>query len=394
MHPLIVGSAKAGVRAIALLVVVQSCKLFDREPARLSFYARDTGQLLWENAQVPMHGQPWIGPNAVYVLGPTHEVQALNKFTGAALWKRTLPVQRGGTVGFGGVRSDRGVLYVGDERLFALDEKDGTILWEFSSSLGVDIGRDTPVLWNDIVMVGSSNGYVIGVDALTGVEKWRTVLIAPERGVGTWVAPVVAGRLLVGATDFRVGQPRGQLASLDAATGTIKWTRNIPVHLAASSPSATSDAVGTPSVAIAASTDGPVYGYDLASGDPKWKIPPIPMTDPPRPDSLIRDFRELVVCSNLLVVTSTLQIIIAADPETGREIWRTSNAYGSPLQVSCDNRSVFVMTWGSALEVFELTTGRKRWELAEKKLFGWSVTPDGDRVFGGGLGGAVAARNP
>lgn len=383
--------------ALCLISGAAACSVFDgvnESGSRGPQPSRDTGETLWLNPQVSSGGQPWLGPAAVYYLGRAHEVAALDKATGALLWQRVLPVQRGGTVGFGGVRSDRGVLYVGDERLFALDERDGTILWEFASPLGVDVGNDIPVLWNTTVLLASSNGYVFAVDALTGAERWHTSLVAAERGVRTWIGPVVGGRLLVGVTDFRAGQPKGSFAALDAESGAPLWIQALPVHLGASSPTTTLDPVGTATVAIAASADGPVYGYDLATGAQRWKLPPLPMTDPPMPDSLIRDLRELAICRDVLVVGSARSIIVAADPTTGRELWRARNDHGSPYNISCDDRSVFVVTWGDQLETFDLATGKKRWELAEQKSFGWTVTPEGDRVFGGNFRGAIAARNP
>lgn len=67
----------------------------------------------------------------MYFLGRDHQLTAVYKDSGRVRWSIALSVQRVQTVGFGGRLVD-GKLIVGDQDIFAVDSRDGTILWRFA----------------------------------------------------------------------------------------------------------------------------------------------------------------------------------------------------------------------------------------------------------------------
>ncbi len=373
---------------LLLFIGTNGCFLFEKgtftEPESLE------GELVWQKAELSSASIPWLGPGVVYMLSSQHEVHALEQETGALRWTTKLPVNRSLNVGFSGVRAATGIVYVGDERLFALREGDGSILWEYASPVAIDVGRDTPVLWRDLVFLASSNGYVIAVDATTGRERWSTTLVDAAPRVGTWVSPVVGNRLIVGITDFRVGQPKGHVAALDTETGRVLWQRPLPHQVTAASPTATFDPLAIDDVVAANSSDGPVYGFDIATGIQLWKVPAL-QTTPPTPDSLLRDDRQLARCGAELIVASSSQVIIAVDPASGVERRRLRMRWGSPTGISCDDSTLFAVAFGGQLEAFALG-GARVWELGNIPRFVSSVTPNGRFVFGGGPTGIFAVR--
>jgi len=147
------------------------------------------------------------------------------------------------------------------------------------------------------------------------------------------------------------------------------------------------------SVVVAGARDGPLYGFDRATGDVRWSVPPLPfphVTDP----ALIRDIHWLASCNGLVFVGSSSTIVLAIEPETGLERWRTPLSLSSAEPVWCDDRSVLVMRPLGGIEVLNLVDGTTRWELRVPEYdFFYGALSDGARLYVGGLEGVYALRN-
>jgi outer membrane protein assembly factor BamB len=351
-------------------------------------------RIVWALEGYDNGGRPWVDERRVYFLGWQHRLTVLEKETGRLSWTVDFPVtSQFRTVGFGGFTA-QGKVIVGDRWLFALDTADGRELWRFAPPEGVDVGRDIPELWNDLVFTGSSNGLVFAVDLATGTQRWVT-RVGPERHVGTWIAPVRDGTVYVGITDFEAqenGEPQGAVAALDASTGALLWKSDIPHHVDPMSPTATIDPVAVGSVVVVGARDGPVYALDRITGEQRWKLPPFPfphVTDA----ALIRDIHSLTACDGMLVVGSTSSIVVALDSETGAERWRTPGSPGSVDWLACDERSVYVYRPFGFMEVLDRATGDRRWAITQGYDFVIGIAIEGGRIYAGGLSGLYALRN-
>lgn len=334
------------------------------------------------------------------ILGKQHEVHAFRATNGDVLWTTVLPVNRERTVGFGGARAPNGTLLVGDERLFALNERDGSIVWEFSTPEAVDIGRDVPELWNDLVIVASSSGYVLGVDVASGTERWRQFFGPGVGRVSTWIGAVVDGAIPVGLTDFRNGlEPKGAVAVLEAATGTVRWRRDIPYHLTPTGPTATIDPLIAGSVVVVSARDGPGYAFDVRNGSLRWKVPIFPQV-PPVPEDNAREIHHFATCGGRLLVSSTNREILALDPETGSRLWAARMERGHGMDLSCDNTTVFAVALGGQLETFRLADGSPTWRIIRNYVldgkpiyaFGGQILSVDGFAFGGSVYGTTAMR--
>ncbi|WP_418894935.1 pyrroloquinoline quinone-dependent dehydrogenase [Limibacterium fermenti] len=137
---------------------------------------------------------------------------AINAATGKLLWKKVRSNTK--TRGYG---ANRGVAYLdgklfrgsSDAHFFAMDAKDGKILWE------TDLGSGTPgaaipmapLVWNNLIFVGIAGGdqvgvvgYVYALDAKTGKTVWtfcsvpdykenpKTSTGLPVTGGGYWTS--------------------------------------------------------------------------------------------------------------------------------------------------------------------------------------------------------------
>jgi outer membrane protein assembly factor BamB len=126
----------------------------------------------------------------------------------------------------------KGTLYINNaaNTVLALDPDSGEVLWQyrrpllegFSSSGHAGLTR-----YNNYLITGFSDGYVVAVDALTGILVWEHDLaaeiaaVSPDgelRLVDADATPVVSGDILVAASIS------GGLQGLEADSGTVLWT--------------------------------------------------------------------------------------------------------------------------------------------------------------------------
>jgi len=125
--------------------------------------------------------------------------------------------------------------YFNDEHVYALDAKDGTLLWKFKSEGGpfdasvalVDLDGDGKL---EVLAADSSTGTLFCIDG-AGKEQWKHTL--PN---STDSPPAVAdidgdGKLEIVVGTMSLGDKNGRVVVLDAATRKVKWTAKVPGHV-------------------------------------------------------------------------------------------------------------------------------------------------------------------
>ncbi|MGH7512102.1 MAG: PQQ-binding-like beta-propeller repeat protein [Gemmatimonadales bacterium] len=175
-------------------------------------------------------GSPAVVGATVYIGSTDANVYALDRATGGLRWKTatggrvtSTPVVAGGRV----------YLVSYDGRLYALDAGTGAVAWTFrtagerrftarhlhgfapdaeSMPDPFDIYLSSPVVWRDLVVFGSGDGHVYGVDASSGRLRWSYLT-----GDVVHASPAVAGGTVY------IGSWDGWLYALDAAKGTLRW---------------------------------------------------------------------------------------------------------------------------------------------------------------------------
>lgn len=114
----------------------------------------------------------------------------------------------------------------------AYDAGTGDLLWEYDP--GVDRERAKlfccgvvnrgVALWEDMVILGTLDGYLVAVDRATGTERWRTLTIDQSKNYSITGAPrVVANGVVIignGGSEYGV---RGYVSGYDAQTGEQLW---------------------------------------------------------------------------------------------------------------------------------------------------------------------------
>jgi quinohemoprotein ethanol dehydrogenase len=132
-----------------------------------------------------------------------------------------------------------GVIYTTGEwsTAYALDARDGKILWTFDPK--VDRGRARTIccdavnrgvaLYHGKVYLGTLDGRLIALDATSGKPVWDIVIADQSKAYAITGAPrIVKGMVLIGNAGSEFGV-RGYLSAYDADTGKLVWrTYTVP----------------------------------------------------------------------------------------------------------------------------------------------------------------------
>lgn len=165
-------------------------------------------------------GSPSIDGNTLFAEpgGSGTATVALNKLTGATLWKSgseetgyASPV----LADFGGKRT---VILFKAKSLVGLDAKSGSELWRTDWKTDYDINAATPLVFGNHILVSSGYGTGIGLYEVgpTGlVQKWR------NRSLRSHINTPVIHQGGVFGLDGNTGG--GNLVGLDLATGDKRW---------------------------------------------------------------------------------------------------------------------------------------------------------------------------
>lgn len=196
-----------------------------------------------------LRSSPIVADGMVFVVDVLGNLRALNQSTGAVEWSGSAGV------GFGLLASSPaiadGMIFIGaDYSLFALDEFNGTQIWELP--IGDRIRWSSPAVADGMVFVGAETNKIYGVNEFSGVKVWEYTTSADVQS-----SPAVAdGVVFIGSYD-------GKVYALNQTTGAWIWdyTTGGAVH---SSPAVADGLV------IVGSNDNKVYALNQSTGSVIW----------------------------------------------------------------------------------------------------------------------------
>ena len=250
---------------------------------------------------------------------------------------------------------------VADQDVFSVDPATGAIQWRFRSAVGRRPGAEAPVAWNGTLYTGSGTGHLFALDQRTGALRWVQSVADTSDSV---FRPVVSnGVVYVGISRYPPGlaQIGSRVAAVDAATGSVRWTRDLPL-LAPRPSNGTRDVMLTGSLVIAASGDGIMNALDLASGETRWTAP---RAQPPRGSGLTFtpdvDSRGLASDAVRIYASSGTGAVVALSPADGTQRWASPANLNAVFDLRTDGESVFAVQFFGPLAVLDAATGAVRW---------------------------------
>lgn len=251
---------------------------------------------------------------------------------------------------------NNGTVYIGsfDGNLYALDALTGAKKWQFITG---DIIKGTPTVVNGVVYFASNDKKLYALDAETGAKKWES---NPASIVLTsafnFAAPMVANGVLYYGGDHH-------LYAVDAATGVKKWEyQNDEVYSWEASPTVV-DGVVFASIRGSSGGKSGMHALNAATGALKWHQPGIGLSE-----------SSPAVVNGILYVGSEFYGLMAMDAQTGAIKWTFDSGPIVNSSPTVANGIVYVGTslFGSKdndkLYAVDANTGVKKWEFK---------TPDG-----------------
>lgn len=181
----------------------QLLQAFDRETGRLRWFAKLDGQPTtspvvnggWVYVTVGVNGIE--APDASQTVAPDGSSQAGGQSTSGS----TDETGDGGGAG----------VVPGPARVVAIDAETGEVRWSHDISINRAI-RTPPAVADGTVVVGTDLGTVVGLDAMTGLERW-----------GFQAAGAINGSPAIANGEVIVGDYAGAVHSLDLQTGAEQW---------------------------------------------------------------------------------------------------------------------------------------------------------------------------
>lgn len=233
------------------------------------------------------------------------DVELRSTATGEALWSARLAARVGAAVAHAVSAPGLPRLVVvaeGERRLVALDLRTGEARWAWTSRQG---GAFKLRRVGKLLLVTAGDATVTALDLGSGEPVWRHA----DRGFFT-AAPLVHRDRCV-ALAGEGGRGPARVVALDAYTGALRWSADADAP-ACCAPVAAGDTVA---VALAAREGVTLAGYDLATGEERFRAPlgALPGVYNARP--AVTAFDDLVVAS---LPTGR---VVAVDANTGATRW-------------------------------------------------------------------------
>jgi outer membrane protein assembly factor BamB len=339
---------------------------------------------LW-SVRIDGWGRPVVADGMVYAMSRQHEIVALDERTGGVRWRTrtgvTDGVPFGSALGFAAPH-----VLAGDYDVIALDGQSGAVRWRFSPAQGYGPGLYLGDVASGTVFAGSPAGYLYAVNADDGVLRWSASMNATK--AATVYQPRVYRDLVVAGFSVFDSPPRGGLVAVEATSGTERWHMYFPPRGNTGSSAWAGGPVVWSGLLVAANSTGSIYGFNPATGEIVFEIPP-----EQDGTSTTQDFRALAVVGNILVAGSTSGDVSAYEHRTRRRRWRyRALELGSvAFALTADDRFVYVPFVGGRIVAIDVRTGRPRWRSDRHQgLFAWPPAVMDGHVYAAGAGSITA----
>jgi outer membrane protein assembly factor BamB len=236
-----------------------------------------------------------------------------------------------------------GIVYVGADEFFALDASTGRQVWRTAITLDSDKDAGAAVAGDTVIVMDGYSDNLVGFEARTGVERWRTEFNWHLNGIP------IAAEGIVYAGSFEpsnvicigiCGSPH--FSAIDVETGSTKWS------VGGIDTARTAVAVADGTLWHVAA--GTLHARNAETGDPLWDF-----------DMRAESTSSPAVAGGLVYVGDQTGNLYALDAATGSEHWRFVANGGISSSPTVANGTVVVGTDDNHVHAIDAANGQERW---------------------------------
>ncbi len=290
---------------------------------------------------------PVVADGRIFAIDGANKVVALDEETGSILWSYKVRV-----TGKGRTRRGKDSLV---ERV-----KDPLAIWDRGGADKEAVGGGVAVV-DGRVYVTSGFGVMIALDADTGEEIWRNRTLTPMHS-----APAVDGGRMFAVSDDN------ELFAVDINTGATLWTYQAIIETARMLTSPSPAVVGE--VVIAPFSSGEIIALRVQNGGVLWQNS-LNATKNLTPLATLNDIASgPVIADGYVFATTQSGSLTAFDFRTGQSVWtQPAGSLGFPLvignflytvttegEVVCMSKSDGTVIWLTQLKTFRNDKKRKK----------------------------------
>ncbi|GAN29979.1 outer membrane protein assembly factor BamB [Legionella pneumophila] len=248
--------------------------------------------------------KPAIRGDIIYTADASGLVQAVNRKDGQIKWSTALKnnIVSGPTVAAGYV-----VVGTNASTLVLLNQSDGKEIWQNKVSAEV---LAPPAISHQKVIAKTIDGKVYAIDAVNGKQLWVADHGAPSLVLKASSSPIIVDDLVL------VGFSDGKLDALELQTGRLIWQRSIAYGTGASDVERLvdidSDPIISNNVAYLATYQGYVGALSLSNGQFIWR----------KPASV---YKNMLLSHNNLYFTDSNDVLWSLNSSTGQVNWKQTS---------------------------------------------------------------------
>jgi outer membrane protein assembly factor BamB len=222
-----------------------------------------TGRHLWQvDLKQPVTSGVTVQDGYLYVGTNTGTVLALEAKTGKVQWQTPVSSVVLSNIS---VKNDAVVVATGDSKLTVLNAKNGKKIWGYEGSTAPNLtlrGASSPVIAQDRVIAGFSNGSVMAFDLHDGHALWDYTLATAKGWSDIERLVDVATNLVVDDSAVYAVSYQGNVAAIDITSGKPLWQRSM---------SSDSGMMLAGHALVLSDSEGNVWALESASGETIWK---------------------------------------------------------------------------------------------------------------------------
>ncbi|MEO5970039.1 MAG: PQQ-binding-like beta-propeller repeat protein [Bdellovibrionia bacterium] len=290
---------------------------------------------------LPIHGgvvsELTVNKGAIYFGGGDGFLYSVNVDNGRVNWRYDLrnPIVSRPTVSGGRV-----FVNASDDTIYAFDAGTGKWLWHYrrhSSPSATIYGASAPLVDNNEVLAGLSDGFLVALSLEEGQLKWEKKLHTGNKFTNVNAHPVLENGIIY------LPSYDGSIYALKRQGGNVLWRFDA---------GGSKDAIVDDQHLYLPSSDGSIYSLQKNNGKVLWKFE----LDGGVPT-------QIAMTDKYLIVGSTYQYLYVLDKATGKGLYRFNVGVGSGFSGSPafdpTSQRVYILSGAGNLYSFSLRTSPK-----------------------------------